>query len=219
MRAAQIKSDADARAAQAKSDSDARAAQAQATTENNKFLLGLMTRGGGGEEKLANLLALMKPYLQPPRAAQERDVLGILREARELFPQAGARGGERDQTDCGHVRGHHDAVPWRQMPRRRRLRPNCGRPRFQAARGPEVPSQRRDREPPPLVHVLGLGLVHVVAPEATLTYAPGDRGSHGPGSRGSHGQALAAPAAQAPAAPAAQAPAAPAVSGSRCSRG
>ena len=110
VRAAQIKAQTDQHAAQAKLDADARAAQAQATAENNKFLLGLMTRGGGSEEKLANLLALMKPYLQPPRAAQERDVLGILREAKELFPQAGPAVGERDQTDCGHVRGHHDAV-------------------------------------------------------------------------------------------------------------
>src|SRR5262249_34296164 len=97
VRAAQIKAEADARAMQAKVEADARIAQAQATIENNKLLLGLMAQrdGGSSEEKLANLLVLLKPFMQPAQPAPERDVIGILREARELFPQAApTMGGE-----------------------------------------------------------------------------------------------------------------------------
>ncbi len=111
IKAAQIKAQAEQQAAQARLDQEARAAQSQAAAENNKFLMGLMNRraGGGEGENLANLLALLKPYLQPPQA--ERDVLGILREARELFPQAAPSAGSEIKPIADIVREHHDAVP------------------------------------------------------------------------------------------------------------
>lgn len=48
-----------------KAEADARIAQRQGQTENHKFLLAVMTRAGGGEEeKVANLLTLLQPYLR-----------------------------------------------------------------------------------------------------------------------------------------------------------
>jgi len=206
IKAAQIKAQAEQQAAQARLDQEARAAQSQAAAENNKFLMGLMNRrGGGGEENnLANLLVLLKPYLQPPQA--ERDVLGILREARELFPQAApAVGSEiKPLADIvGSIMTQSLAADAKKAEAAAEIR----KVEIQAARPADMPSQRRDREPPPLVHVPGLGMVHVVAADATFVHAQVPAAAAAPAPA-----PAAAPAPAPPAAPAAAAAPAPAPS-------
>lgn len=210
IKAAQIKAQADQQAAQARLDQEARTAQAQAAVENNKFLMGLMNRrgGGGGEENLANLLALLKPYLQPPQA--ERDVLGILREARELFPQAAPSVGSdiRPIADIvGSIMSQSLAADAKKAEAAAEIR----KVEIQAARPADMPSPRREREPPPLVHVQGLGMVHVVAPEATFAHpqvpAPAATQAPAPAAAEAAPHAPAPAATQVPASPVAPAPA------------
>ena len=149
-----------------------------------------MTRGGGGEEKLGNLLGLLKPYLHPTSAAPQQDVLGLLERAKQLFPQAAPAAGSEIKPIAdmlGGIMTQSLAADAKKAEAAAEMR----KAEIQAGRASEVPTQRRDREPPPLVHVAGLGMVHVVAPEARLTYA----------------DAPAPPTVQAVAAPAAHVPA------------
>src|SRR5262249_50227330 len=62
---AQASRDAAAAQAQATVAAAEAKARADAQAENNKLLLGLLTKGGDGSEKLANVLGLLKPYLKP----------------------------------------------------------------------------------------------------------------------------------------------------------
>jgi hypothetical protein len=145
VRVAQITAEVEARAR-------ARAVRVRTMAENRSVLLGLMALRRGPEEELATLLDLLKRH-------------GYIREARGLVQpavRAATTGGETKPSAemFGGVATQSLAAE-----------PDPRRSESQAPRVEGV-SLHHGGEPLPLVHVPGLGMVEVIAPDAAPTSPP-----------------------------------------------
>jgi hypothetical protein len=193
-------------AAEAKARADAQVAMANIQAENNKLLLGVLTKGGDGSDKLANLLGLLKPYLKPdaaPPPPPAPDAFAMLERAKELglLGAAAAPSLAAEIKPIAETVGNVITQQIQADGKAKVAEAEVRRAEILAARA-EAPAQRRDRDrdPPPLTYVEGLGMVHVVVAESTPPRVASARATVSPAPSAPVAPSLAAPP-SAPAAP------------------
>ena len=189
--------------------------------ETSRMMMQMMMKGGkadDSESKLVALLGMLKPYLKPdaaPHPPAAPDPFTILERAQNLG-LLGAPAGPSLASEIKPIAETVGNVITQQIQAEGKAKvaeAEVRKAEILAAR-PEAPPQRRDRDrdPPPLTYVEGLGMVHVVVPTSAPAHVAGVRAAVGPAPSAPVAAALAAaapPPAVPPVAPAPTVSAAP----------
>ena len=210
--AAATQAQATVAAAEAKARADAQVAMANIQAENNKLLLGVLTKGGDGSDKLASVLALLKPYLKPDAAAPPPpppDAFAMLARAKDLglLGAAAAPSLAAEIKPIAETVGNVITQQIQADGKAKVAEAEVRKAEILAARA-EAPAPRRDRDrdPPPLTYVEGLGMVHVVVPASAPAHVAGARTALGPAPSAPVAAPFAAPPSPPAAPPVAPAP-------------
>jgi hypothetical protein len=179
--------------------------------ETSRMMMQMMMKGGKAEDsesKLVALLGMLKPYLKPdaaPLPPLAPDPFTILARAKDLglLGASAAPSLAADLKPIAETVGNVITQQIHADGKAKVAEAEARKAELLAARADAPPQRRdRDRDPPPLTYVQGLGMVHVVVAESAPAHVAGARAAVGP----APSAPVAAPLAAAPPPPAAPPP-------------